>query len=467
MKRMLQISIPFLIAVLTFNVAHGQNTEEAEIEITPSDTVVVVDAEFQFNAFLVTDSSKVDTTFSWQVSDTTLASIDAEGNFYALSHGEVVVTATLDSLEESVEVEIEEAEDGEGEEELLISPSDTLVTIGTEVQYVVRLSSDSVEVTDSVEWSISSEIGTIDSSGKATFTANGFGFVDAEYNGEKARASVRVKETVEDSTGTQNINIFVPKNNPKSPPKEYNISEGDVFRLTGFASPLNYLNGGTVYFPNGSIIEDIRIDISREDYTGTTEDGKRIVGGIGFDVFVNDSLISPYEFERPIEISIPFKRGLLENLGIDVQNLGMFNLDDSGEVDTVGVSSVTVDSVGGRIFGYVSHFSTYVLMPTNDVTTSTEEELQGIPEGFNLAQNYPNPFNPTSTIRFSVPLQTQVTLEVFNVLGQKVSTLISNKKLTAGWHSVQFDASNLSSGVYIYRMTADNFTLTKQMMLIK
>ncbi len=97
----------------------------------------------------------------------------------------------------------------------------------------------------------------------------------------------------------------------------------------------------------------------------------------------------------------------------------------------------------------------------------SSEIIYELPEDFTLSQNYPNPFNPSTTLQFSLPEASQVRLEIFNLLGQKVSTLVAGDKLQAGWHSVQFDASNLSSGVYIYRIQAGEFVQTKRMLLIK
>ncbi len=88
------------------------------------------------------------------------------------------------------------------------------------------------------------------------------------------------------------------------------------------------------------------------------------------------------------------------------------------------------------------------------------------PVTFALDQNYPNPFNPSTTIKFALPATADVTLTVYNMLGQKVSTLI-NRKMNSGFHSVPFDASNLASGMYIYRIQAASFASTKKMMLIK
>lgn len=90
---------------------------------------------------------------------------------------------------------------------------------------------------------------------------------------------------------------------------------------------------------------------------------------------------------------------------------------------------------------------------------------------FNLAQNYPNPFNPTTTIRYELPVPSEVKLEVFDVLGRKVATLV-NARLSAGQYDAVLNASGLSSGVYFYRLQASgaanqNFVQTKKMMLVK
>jgi hypothetical protein len=83
-----------------------------------------------------------------------------------------------------------------------------------------------------------------------------------------------------------------------------------------------------------------------------------------------------------------------------------------------------------------------------------------------LSQNYPNPFNPSTTISFNLPQSGNVTLTVYNVLGQQVATLV-NGALSAGTHSVPFDASRLASGVYVYELRAGSFVQQKRMMLVK
>jgi len=99
--------------------------------------------------------------------------------------------------------------------------------------------------------------------------------------------------------------------------------------------------------------------------------------------------------------------------------------------------------------------------------SSVADALFEVPMEFVLHQNYPNPFNPTTTIRFSLPQRANVTLTVYNMLGQKVAVVVENEVYAAGGHSMSFEAGNLSAGVYIYRLAADNFASYQKMILLK
>ena len=86
---------------------------------------------------------------------------------------------------------------------------------------------------------------------------------------------------------------------------------------------------------------------------------------------------------------------------------------------------------------------------------------------YNLYQNYPNPFNPSTSIEFFLPKQSAVTLKVYDIVGKEIATLISNDKRKEGFHQINFDGSNLSSGIYYYKINAGEFTDIKKMMLVK
>ena len=102
----------------------------------------------------------------------------------------------------------------------------------------------------------------------------------------------------------------------------------------------------------------------------------------------------------------------------------------------------------------------------------TDEFLNQIKQQLNLAgyqlyQNYPNPFNPTTIIRFSILKQGNITLRVYNILGQLVRTIIDNQIYDAGTHEVEFNGSSLASGVYIFRLESVNYTMQRKMVLLK
>jgi glucuronoarabinoxylan endo-1,4-beta-xylanase len=90
----------------------------------------------------------------------------------------------------------------------------------------------------------------------------------------------------------------------------------------------------------------------------------------------------------------------------------------------------------------------------------------GTPTHFSLSQNYPNPFNPSTTIRYGLPNRSNVTLRVFNTLGQQVAELV-NGEIEAGYHEARLDGSQLSSGVYFYRIEAGSLVAAKKLLLVR
>jgi hypothetical protein len=91
---------------------------------------------------------------------------------------------------------------------------------------------------------------------------------------------------------------------------------------------------------------------------------------------------------------------------------------------------------------------------------------ENIPREFKLCQNYPNPFNPSTTIEFDLPKKAEVTLKVFNILGEEVATLVSDR-LSAGSYSYEWNASKIASGLYLYRIEAEKYVETRKMILLK
>ncbi|MGA9406442.1 MAG: spherulation-specific family 4 protein [Bacteroidota bacterium] len=98
--------------------------------------------------------------------------------------------------------------------------------------------------------------------------------------------------------------------------------------------------------------------------------------------------------------------------------------------------------------------------------TAVDEQRLSFPSSYSLSQNYPNPFNPTTEIQYRLPKASLVKIQVYNVVGQEVATLV-NESESAGSRIVRFDGENLSSGVYFYSIHADNFSSVKKMLLLK
>lgn len=108
----------------------------------------------------------------------------------------------------------------------------------------------------------------------------------------------------------------------------------------------------------------------------------------------------------------------------------------------------------------------YEVWPTVGTPVSVEKLSGQVPNEYTLEQNYPNPFNPSTTIRYSLPASSDVSLKIFNVLGMEVANLV-NQKQTAGQYEATFDASNFASGIYFYTLETSGVSISKKMMLLK
>ncbi len=139
--------------------------------------------------------------------------------------------------------------------------------------------------------------------------------------------------------------------------------------------------------------------------------------------------------------------------------------------NTVGCdwTSLAIDGSGYCHIAYCNDvFDEYALKYAKRILTTGLEEItpHPIPEVIHLAQNYPNPFNPTTTFKYELPKESKVVLSIFDMNGRLVETIV-NQTQSAGYYSVQWDASQFSSGVYIYRIQADQFQQVRKCVLIK
>ena len=147
---------------------------------------------------------------------------------------------------------------------------------------------------------------------------------------------------------------------------------------------------------------------------------------------------------------------------VDVGNVTTYTLSGVSITDTIAVTAydMDIDGTDDQVEGNESWFA---IEPTS-LGTKDDDVLS--PTAFTLKQNYPNPFNPVTTISYQLPKTTFVNLSIYNVVGQLVETLV-NEYDNAGFHTVEWNASRVGSGVYFYRIEAGEYTETKKCLILK
>jgi hypothetical protein len=191
------------------------------------------------------------------------------------------------------------------------------------------------------------------------------------------------------------------------------------------------------------------------------------MAGDGSIVWSNVTVVEPKPYAIRIGYNIPFsdKTQYLRVNGVVTDTI-LF----SGSTATWQWLERTVDLRAGANTIEILHYwgymwFDYIEIRGNGQTTDIEQDAE-IASDFKLEQNYPNPFNPSTVIGFQLPVFSDTKLMVYDLLGREVAVLI-NQPLSAGTHSVTFDASGLASGIYMYRLTSGAQSITRRMILIK
>ncbi|MCF6268518.1 MAG: S8 family serine peptidase [Melioribacteraceae bacterium] len=154
--------------------------------------------------------------------------------------------------------------------------------------------------------------------------------------------------------------------------------------------------------------------------------------------------------------------------GFRLQTIDLTNYTGAGNENIMVRYRLLTDSSGQRDGVWIDDVSIVV----SYTVVGVEDEIQSMPMEYKLSQNYPNPFNPSTVINYSLPTESRVKLQIFNTLGEVIATLVDETN-NAGVHKLEWDASNLASGVYLYRISAEsingsnNFNSVKKMLLIK
>ncbi|MGF1671786.1 MAG: T9SS type A sorting domain-containing protein [Balneolaceae bacterium] len=204
-------------------------------------------------------------------------------------------------------------------------------------------------------------------------------------------------------------------------------------------------------------------------------DNVLFIGDYNDDVTVStyDNQVSPYQNFVDDDNYLVITKSLSEQGATSFRTLSM--------IDHITINSEFVPDyfegtervenpsfIGSFLSTTSDHFPVSTRFSFSEAVSTDDESFSQIPERASLEQNFPNPFNPTTQIQFILSSAQQVNLDVYNVLGQRVATLVNNEARSAGTHTISFDASGFSSGVYFYRLSLQNGEqLTRKMMLVK
>jgi photosystem II stability/assembly factor-like uncharacterized protein len=159
------------------------------------------------------------------------------------------------------------------------------------------------------------------------------------------------------------------------------------------------------------------------------------------------------------------------NIGFCVGQAGRIIRSTNGGINWTQQTSPTTDPLAYLDFtdynnGWIVGFNGKILYTSNGGAMWVHPVSTEIPNSFSLSQNYPNPFNPTTIINFHLPVFSNVSLKIYDMLGSEVATLV-NEELNSGVYEIEFDGSNYSSGVYFYSLSAGSYIETKKMILLK
>jgi len=252
-------------------------------------------------------------------------------------------------------------------------------------------------------------------------------------------------------------------------PKEFQIL-GSYFRDMQLIA--DAFADARIGLPEGSLNEDVTfvINLNSAKCDGNFEK-YGLLEALSLTIqVVGDSTHDPFSYyhfnegkQAYIVLKVENMLPLLQKLGMGIDGIFGWFAQQGLTPDLTGIS-IERNPNEGEFVLYLSHFSKIVIgayaTPT-DISTAGQ-----LPSEYKLGQNYPNPFNPTTNISYSLPQSGFTRLTVYNSIGVEVRTLVAEVK-TAGTYELTFDASELTSGIYFYDLTSNNFRSTKKMILIK
>ncbi|HYQ56636.1 MAG TPA: T9SS type A sorting domain-containing protein, partial [Draconibacterium sp.] len=323
-------------------------------------------------------------------------------------------------------------------------------------------------------WSVSdTSIAAISETGLLTLSGEtGMTLVQAEYSNFKASVELLVVDsTVDMEVNSISIRRVLPDGQEL---KAKTFKEGESYKIGGLPYPLNILNAGMLHFPFGCIDEDIEIFMFiPEEYAEVSDSSTEVtftddvITGVKFSVkpVGSDTIVEPYYFNVPVNLSLVFKHNLLDSLGFTPEELDVFFAENTGfeEID----EHVAVDTVRNKIYANIIHFSTIVVKQGN--ITTTTESIDPVSKAD--VKIYPNPFNSSATIQFAISDPADIQIVIYNLFGQQVQT-ITNQRYNEGIHKIMWSGDDINgspatSGVYLCRFIKDGQVSQVKKLILK
>ena len=270
-----------------------------------------------------------------------------------------------------------------------------------------------------------------------------------------------------------------------------------VINYTGTSGILSFAASGNTYLAvlqgDGAILStDAGLNWTLKNSTSSIDWIYKINNDIwGFTLFAGiykynlstnewENNFLPGSFYKPISIATNGTQLISSFLGFLTSDTRYYSSNNNGTswseltTDTIGLGNKILSPYALAVnssYYFAAYWRTVSGTITSSVyrlplTTTSLTSEKSIPNSYHLSQNYPNPFNPSTTISWQLAASSFVTLKVHNVLGKEVAALV-NEEVQAGMHSVNFDASHLSSGIYFYTLKTNSFMQTKKMILLR
>jgi len=272
------------------------------------------------------------------------------------------------------------------------------------------------------------------------------------------------------------------------------ITEGTLYTVGDWTIPSAYasiqpiydaIKGSTFQLESGALTEDIQIDWIL--YNMSCTNGTYLPDGSLTEVVFNGYFLVKHQVSGVWTPQEPYAFNNNKSAILSIQNTSAFqsligNVLTGGALqlafsyyakstNTFTYSGLTytppspIDDPNGFWVLRAAHFSNIVGGNKNQIT-GVNDIVNSVPTEFGLKQNYPNPFNPSTLIEYSIPEKSYVELNVYNILGVKVANLVKSSK-EAGIYKVEFNGSELSSGLYIYELKTNKATISRKMLLLK